>query len=89
MIIDEGLAVGDDHFQKKCRERIEGFRRDGKTLLMVSHSMAIVRTFCTRALWLRRGSLVGDGPIEEIVREYEAVGLQETLSADRAEAPGV
>jgi lipopolysaccharide transport system ATP-binding protein len=89
MIVDEGLAVGDDHFQKKCLDRIHGFRRDGKTLLMVSHSMKIVRLFCTRAVWLRRGTLVGDGPVEEIVPEYEAVSLQETLSAERAEAPGV
>jgi lipopolysaccharide transport system ATP-binding protein len=88
MIIDEGLAVGDDHFQKKCLDRIEGFRHSGKTLLMVSHSMKMIRLFCSRAVWLRRGTLVGDGPVEEIVRDYEAISLQETLSADRDEASG-
>lgn len=89
MIIDEGLAVGDDHFQKKCLDRIESFRRSGKTLLMVSHSMKVVRSFCSRALWMRRGRLAGDGPIEEIIPEYEAISLQETLSARRDKAVGV
>jgi ABC-type polysaccharide/polyol phosphate transport system ATPase subunit len=83
MIIDEGLSVGDGHFQQKCLERIESFRRAGKTLLMVSHDMEMVRTFCTRALWLRRGTLVRDGPVARVTPEYEAVIQQETLSVNR------
>ena len=80
MIIDEGLAVGDAHFAQKCLQRIELFRRAGKTLVMVSHDMASIRTFCTRAVWLRRGVLVGDGPVDAIVSRYSAVMEQETLS---------
>ena len=83
MIVDEGLAVGDAHFQQKCLDRIEGFRRAGKTLLLVSHSMGMVRAFCKRALWLRRGSLVAEGSVAEILRQYEAVMQQETLSMNR------
>ena len=72
MIIDEGLAVGDAHFQQKCLKRIESFRGAGKTLVMVSHDMTMIRSFCTRAVWLRRGTLVGDGPIEEVVPQVRS-----------------
>ena len=87
MIIDEGLSVGDGHFRRKCLERIQSFRRRGKTLLMVSHDMNIVRSFCTRALWLRRGTVVADGPINDILPRYEASIHQETLSVSRDAAP--
>lgn len=80
MIIDEGLSVGDAHFQKKCLERIHGFRRAGKTLIMVSHDMTMVRNFCTRAVWLRRGRLVADGPVSIVVPQYEAVMQNEVLA---------
>jgi lipopolysaccharide transport system ATP-binding protein len=83
MIIDEGLSVGDGHFQQKCRGRIERIRRAGKTLVMVSHDMEMVRSFCTRALWLRRGTLVRDGPLDQVLPEYESVIQQETLSSSR------
>jgi len=84
LIIDEGLTVGDAHFQQKCLERIKEFRLDGKTLIMVSHDMGMIRSFCTRALWLRRGSLSADGPIEDVVPRYEAVSQREALAAIRA-----
>jgi lipopolysaccharide transport system ATP-binding protein len=83
MIIDEGLAVGDGHFKRKCLERIESFRCRGKTLLMVSHDMGIVRSFCTRAVWLRRGTVIADGAIDDIVPEYEASIQREILSGSR------
>jgi ABC-type polysaccharide/polyol phosphate transport system ATPase subunit len=86
MIVDEGLSVGDAHFQQKCLDRIERFRGAGRTLVMVSHDLGIVRSFCTRAIWLRRGSLIADGPIETIVREYEAVMEREVLSRARGDA---
>ncbi|MFN7917447.1 MAG: ABC transporter ATP-binding protein [Vicinamibacterales bacterium] len=80
LIVDEGLSVGDAHFQQKCLDRIEQFRRAGKTLIMVSHDMATVRAFCTRAIWLRRGRLVSDGPVERVVSEYESVSQQDSLN---------
>jgi lipopolysaccharide transport system ATP-binding protein len=83
MIIDEGLAVGDGHFKQKCLERFDSFRRRGKTMVMVSHDMNIVRAFCTRVIWLRRGQMVADGTLEEILPKYEASISQETLSASR------
>jgi lipopolysaccharide transport system ATP-binding protein len=86
LIIDEGLAVGDAHFSQKCLERIERFRSAGKTLVMVSHDMHAIRTFCTRAVWLRRGALVGDGPVDAIVSRYAAVMERETLSGSPDES---
>jgi lipopolysaccharide transport system ATP-binding protein len=83
IIIDEGLSVGDAHFQQKCLDRIEEFRRVGKTLIMVSHDMASIRSFCSRALWLRRGHLVADGRAEQIVGQYEAVMQNEALVGTR------
>lgn len=80
MIIDEGLSVGDAHFQQKCLERIQGFRSAGKSLIMVSHDMTMVRNFCTRAVWLRRGRLVAEGPVSSVVPQYEAVMQGEVLA---------
>jgi len=80
MIIDEGLSVGDAHFQQKCLERIQGFRRAGKSLIMVSHDMSMVRNFCSRAIWLRRGRLMAEGPVESVVPRYEAVMQNEALA---------
>jgi lipopolysaccharide transport system ATP-binding protein len=85
LIVDEALSVGDAHFQQKCLDRIESFRRAGKTLVIVSHEMSLVRTFCTRAVWLRRGTLIADGPTDAIVPQYEAVMRREILSGDRDE----
>ena len=83
MMIDEGLSVGDAHFQQKCLDRIKTFRTRGKTLVMVSHEMGMIRSFCTTAVWLRRGALVGEGPIETILPQFEAVIERESLSGSR------
>jgi ABC-type polysaccharide/polyol phosphate transport system ATPase subunit len=70
LIVDEVLAVGDQAFQDKCRERIRGFRTQGKTLLFVSHSGSLVRELCDRALWLERGRILLDGPASEVLDAY-------------------
>lgn len=72
LIIDEALAVGDQHFQKKCVERIEQFRRNGCTILFCSHSLYHVRQLCDAALWLDQGSQRAFGPTEEVLAAYEA-----------------
>lgn len=80
LIVDEVLAVGDEAFQRKCMERIEMFRRQGKTLLVVSHDMNMIRRFCSRALWLERGQLMADGPVEEVAAAYERGFWQDVAS---------
>ena len=71
LIIDEALAVGDQHFQKKCVERITSFRNNGCTILFCSHSPYHVRHLCDRALWLRDGQIAQFGGTEEVLAAYD------------------
>ena len=78
LIIDEALAVGDQHFQKKCVQRIEAFRRNGCTVLFCSHSLYHVRHLCDQALWLDHGAVRGLGDTESVLAAYEThVRLQD------------
>ncbi|MEB3203380.1 MAG: ABC transporter ATP-binding protein [Candidatus Sericytochromatia bacterium] len=72
LIIDEVLAVGDAAFQKKCIERIRGFRREGRTIIFVSHSHGQVAELCSRAAWIDSGVLRAVGPCEDVLAQYEA-----------------
>ena len=65
LLVDEVLAVGDAHFQQKCFARLRTLREQGATILMVSHSMYMVRQLCERAVVMRRGTIAYDGDIEE------------------------
>jgi len=87
LIVDEALAVGDAHFQQKCVERIEGFHRRGRTLLIVSHDMAMIRRFCRRALWLQHGQVVADGPADEVTAAYEEAQEQTAAVAPELSEP--
>lgn len=73
LIIDEALAVGDQHFQKKCVERITAFSpNNGCTILFCSHSPYHIRHLCDRALWLKAGVVEQFGPTEEVLAAYDA-----------------
>ena len=76
LVIDEALAVGDGHFQKKCVDRIREFQQAGRTILFCSHAMYHVTAICRRALWLDHGSIMRFGPSLDVVHEYEAFLLQ-------------
>lgn len=71
LIIDEALAVGDNHFQKKCVDRMMNFKRDGKTILFCSHSMYLIQELCERTLWLHRGNIEGIGDTGNIISQYQ------------------
>jgi ABC-type polysaccharide/polyol phosphate transport system ATPase subunit len=83
LLVDETLAVGDERFQTKCRERIGAFRRAGKTVLLVSHDLAQIRENCRRAVWIHKGRLVRDGVADSVTAAYHA------WSQTGAEEPGV
>lgn len=70
LITDEVLAVGDTLFQQKCMEKIWEFRREGRTILYVSHSLETARQLCSRAIWLQKGKLISDGPSYEVIGRY-------------------
>jgi len=70
LLLDEVLAVGDAHFAEKSRARIEEFKRQGKTILLVTHDSESVRTWCHQALWLHGGEVRDLGPSPTIVERY-------------------
>ena len=71
LIIDEALAVGDQHFQKKCIERIMAFRSNGCTILFCSHSPYHIRHLCDVALWLDGGQVAQFGATEPVLAAYD------------------
>src|SRR5437899_444881 len=73
LVVDEVLAVGDVHFQKKCLGKMDDIARHGRTVLFISHNMEAIQRLCTRGLLMDRGRLVSSGPISEVVAEYRTV----------------
>lgn len=71
LIIDEALAVGDAHFQKKCMDRMTQFREQGKALLFCSHALYQLRCLCDRVLWLEHGRVRQIGPAEAVLDAYQ------------------
>jgi ABC-2 type transport system ATP-binding protein len=71
LVIDEALSAGDSAFKKKAIQRMYDLRDSGSTVLFVSHSMGMVKRFCTEAILLHKGRLVTTGSPEEVVDHYE------------------
>ena len=82
LIIDEALAVGDQHFQKKCVERIMKFRESGCTILFCSHSPYHIRHLCDAALWLKDGRVEQFGPTEPVLAAYDVHTRQRQAGQD-------
>ncbi|MGO4104881.1 ABC transporter ATP-binding protein [Leifsonia sp. YAF41] len=70
ILVDEVLAVGDKAFREKCYRRIEELLAGGRTLFIVSHNERDLRRFCKRGLYLDKGALVLDGPIDDVLARY-------------------
>ncbi|HEX5474901.1 MAG TPA: ABC transporter ATP-binding protein [Vicinamibacterales bacterium] len=70
LLVDEVLAVGDEGFTHKCLDKFAEFRRRGKTILLVTHSLGLVEQFCDDALWLDAGRVQGHGEPKRIVGAY-------------------
>ena len=70
LLIDEILAVGDQHFQDKCFNKLKELRDSDKTIVIVSHSLDSVRKLCTRGVWINKGHVRMDGDINEVIDEY-------------------
>ena len=89
LIVDEALSVGDAYFQHKSFERIRAFRKQGTTLLIVSHDRAAIQSICDRALLLDRGRLAYQGAPEAVMDYYNALiaerdgaSVEQTTAAD-------
>jgi len=90
LIIDEVLAVGDSSFQQKCYEKIEDFRRQGRTIVIVSHGLGDVARLCDTVAWLDKGHLRAEGNGYEITSEYLGAshGEQTPASSESGERWG-
>jgi ABC-type polysaccharide/polyol phosphate transport system ATPase subunit len=81
LVLDEILAVGDMGFQQKCFQRIRRFRESGKTILLVTHSMAVVEEHCDRAILIDHGSIIVDGRADEAIAMYKTLLTPEVVAA--------
>jgi ABC-2 type transport system ATP-binding protein len=72
LLVDEVLAVGDRQFKEKCYRRIDELLAGGRTMFFVSHSEADLLRFCTRGIYLDKGKVILDGPIQAVVDRYNS-----------------
>jgi ABC-type polysaccharide/polyol phosphate transport system ATPase subunit len=95
LLVDEVLAVGDEGFTHKCLDKFAEFKRRGKTILLVTHSLGMVERFCDEALWLDAGRIKGSGDPKRIVgayithverREEEELAATDARARDSADA---
>ena len=70
LIIDEVIAVGDEEFQRRCMDHLYSLRKDGTTIVLVTHATPIVRTMCDRAAWFDHGNLMMEGTAVDVANSY-------------------
>lgn len=73
LLIDEILAVGDQHFQEKCFEKLNELKENNKTIVIVSHSLDAISNLCKRAVWIYDGKIRMDGKTKKVIEEYTKV----------------
>ena len=74
LLMDEWFLAGDANFMEKARHRLEAMVRGADILVLSTHSLEIVRTWCTRVIWLDQGRIRADGPAEAVLDAYTAAG---------------
>jgi ABC-type polysaccharide/polyol phosphate transport system ATPase subunit len=70
-ICDEVLAVGDQHFQEKCLNKIKNLKSAGKTIIFTSHDLGLIESLCDRAILLSKGKLLQDAAAKEVIENYK------------------
>lgn len=73
LLIDEILAVGDQHFQDKCFLKLSELKQSDTTIVIVSHGLDSIKKLCTRGIWINDGKIEMDGEINQVVSEYVKV----------------
>ena len=71
LIVDEVLSVGDISFQAKCAQKMRGLMGSGATIILVSHQISLIQSLCKRAILLDHGQMLKDGPVDEVIPEYQ------------------
>jgi ABC-type polysaccharide/polyol phosphate transport system ATPase subunit len=82
LLIDEVLGVGDQSFYAQCLTTIRRFQREGKTIVLASHSSDLILMLCQKALWVERGRIVQQGPAAAVVQAYRASQPPSTTNID-------
>lgn len=70
LLIDEILAVGDQHFQEKCHNKLHELKESGKTIVIVSHNIGAVKQLCDRTIWIYNGEVRMDGKTSDVMEQY-------------------
>ena len=70
LLIDEILAVGDQHFQDKCFKKLEQLRDSDKTIVIVTHNLDSIKKLCNRAIWINQGEVKMDGKCSDVIDCY-------------------
>ncbi|MGA2159072.1 MAG: ABC transporter ATP-binding protein [Dehalococcoidia bacterium] len=73
LLIDEVLAVGDEAFQAKCMAKIDDFKEQGKTIILVSHDLNWIKSLCTRTMLLESSRIIAIGETEKVIEQYLAL----------------
>lgn len=73
LIVDEALSVGDVYFQSKCYKKFEDFKKQGKTIVFVSHDLSSISKYCDRAILLNKGEMVDSGAPNEMIDAYKQI----------------
>jgi lipopolysaccharide transport system ATP-binding protein len=81
LLVDEVLSVGDLAFQQKCLDRIHELQREGVSIVLVSHSLDVVRQMCHRALWLEKAQIAAIGEADDVIGAYLANVQQASAEA--------
>ncbi len=76
LLLDEVLAVGDEAFQKKCHDKMDEYRRNGKTIVFVSHALGVVEEICKKSILLDNGTIFSNGLSEKVISDYHSLMSQ-------------
>lgn len=94
LIVDEALSVGDVFFQSKCYHKFEEFKRQGKTILFVSHDLSTISKYCDRVILLNKGTKLGEGTPKQMIDVYKQVLVgqyqmdeKQDVNVNKAELP--
>jgi lipopolysaccharide transport system ATP-binding protein len=80
LIMDEVLAVGDASFQEKCFETFNSYKREGKTIVLVSHDLGALEEYCDRVLLFNHGQVIADGPAAEVTSAYHRMIAEHSMA---------
>jgi ABC-2 type transport system ATP-binding protein/lipopolysaccharide transport system ATP-binding protein len=88
LVVDEVIAVGDEEFQRKCFDHLHQLRRDGSTVIIVSHSLGVLEELCDEAIWIDHGHIAARGEARPVVRQY-LQSINENEAAARGQLDGM